>query len=258
VRLGWKARAAEHTRRFVRAFAHEHFRVHDEVCVASVEGPSSRPGEVLAATSVRLPGGSQGLVQRVRVTRQSAREPVGGRLTRSSSKGPISAAHERAAAEVFRIVREHARARHPGRTRDLLAWDYAWELEVGDEWAPGFALGLPLAIALWSAFFDLPVPQDRCFAGALGADPGLAVPLHGIPFVAERVGGAYDRNLRTLVLPRACACDLADGSDVPAVVVDGLVTWVTTLDDAVRAAFPDAVLEVPVSPRPRDLVAAPR
>jgi hypothetical protein len=59
--------------------------------------------------------------------------------------------------------------------------------------------------------------------------------------VAYKVRGAYNRNLRRVILPEGNRAELADSPLVPAAICEEIVAYAANLDQAVVLAFGDDV-----------------
>ena len=122
------------------------------------------------------------------------------------------------------------------------AWvDYVYKVTKEDEPSGGLSAGLPTALAFLSAFLDRPVPQDLAASGTLVADAHDVLVVKGVGEAEYKVRGAYNRNLRMLLLPAENRRDLAKTPLVPRAVTDSLVRWVSSFDEAVSLVFGEEV-----------------
>ena len=75
------------------------------------------------------------------------------------------------------------------------------------------------------------------FSGILIADSHDALVVRSVGDAAYKVKGAYQRNLRSIVMPAENRTDFAASAQVPDVVCERFVRYVTSLDEAVTATF---------------------
>ena len=86
-------------------------------------------------------------------------------------------------------------------------------------------------------FLDRPVPQDVAASGVLVADAHDVLVVRPVAETEFKVYGAYNRDLRLLILPAGNRAELAAGYRVPPAVVADLVAFVATFDEAVDLVF---------------------
>jgi tetratricopeptide (TPR) repeat protein len=198
----------------------------------------ARPiGRVLAAAAFHFVGKSKGLVHQVWVDRTPALPSRGGTLAETAILGNVTFEMKQAIRNTFFAVREYARSRFPQQTADILDFDYTYKVTKEDEPSSGLSAGLPTALAFLSVFLQRPVPQDAAFTGVLIADAHDALVLRGVGDTVCKAKGAYNRNLRMLVLPAENRVELAGSAELPRAVETEIVRYARTLDDAVTLTF---------------------
>jgi ATP-dependent Lon protease len=106
-----------------------------------------------------------------------------------------------------------------------------------DEPSGGLSVGLPTALAFLSVFLNRPVPQDLASSGMLITDAHDVLVVRPVGEAEEKVRGAYNRNLRRMLLPEGNRADLAHGMQVPQPIWEELVSFVPDLDSAVKLVF---------------------
>ena len=106
-----------------------------------------------------------------------------------------------------------------------------------DEPSGGLSADLPAALAFLSVFLDRPASQDVACSGVLIADSHDVLVLGPVGEAEYKVRGAYNRNLRMLILPAANRRDLEASPLVPRAVCDEIVRYASSLEEAVDLAF---------------------
>jgi tetratricopeptide (TPR) repeat protein len=222
-------RDGDATRCFERAGALEEAAMRDREPV----------GRVLADAVYRFVGRAKGLIHEIWAARRPAAPGRGGFL--EEILGNLTPEMTQLVRNTFLSVREYARARWPQHTRDILDFNYTFKVTKEDEPSGGTSAALPSALAFLSVFLDRPVPQDMASSGVLIADSHdvQVVRLVGDP--EYKVRGAYNRNLRRVILPEGNRSDLEVNPLVPAPVCREIVRYAATLDDAVVLAFGEDV-----------------
>ncbi len=84
--------------------------------------------------------------------------------------------------------------------------------------------------------------QDLAATGNLVADAHDVLEVHAVGDADFKVRGAYNRNLRTLLLPRANRAELLARHAVPQAVFDEIVVPVGNFDEAVKVVFGEDIL----------------
>jgi tetratricopeptide (TPR) repeat protein len=194
-------------------------------------------GRVRAAASYHFIGKSKGLVHEIRVGRELTQSGQGGTLALGHIRGHLGPDATRAVQDIFFAVREYARVRFPHLCADLFDYVYSYEIAKEDEPAYGLSAGLPSAIAFLSVFLQQPVSGDLALAGALVADGLDELSLRPVGDAEHKVKGAYNCNLRAIVLPLLNRSELRAGAQVPLPVQDELVRYAADFDEAVRIVF---------------------
>jgi predicted ATP-dependent protease len=197
----------------------------------------SAVGRVLSAAVYHFAGRAKGLVHEVWAGRKPVPPGHGGFL--DEILGNLTAELTQAVRNTFLAVREYARANLPHLTADILDFNYSYKVTKEDEPSGGLSAGLPTALAFLSAFLDRPVAQDLAASGMLVTDAHDVLVVRPVGEAEEKVRGAYNRDLRLLILPEGNRADLARGAQVPRPVWEELVAFVPDLDSAVRLVFGD-------------------
>jgi hypothetical protein len=222
-------RDGEAARCFERAAALEEAATRDRESV----------GRVLADAVYRFVGRAKGLIHEIWAARRPAAPGRGGFL--EEILGNLTPEMTQLVRNTFLSVREYARARWPQQTRDILDFNYTYKVTKEDEPSGGTSAALPSALAFLSVFLDRPVPQDMASSGVLIADSHDVQVVRPVGDPEYKVRGAYNRNLRRVILPEGNRSDLEANPLVPAPVCREIVRYAATLDDAVVLAFGEDV-----------------
>jgi tetratricopeptide (TPR) repeat protein len=196
-------------------------------------------GRVLADAVYRFVGRAKGLIHEIWAARRPAAPGRGGFL--EEILGNLTPEMTQLVRNTFLSVREYARARWPHQTRDILDFSYTFKVTKEDEPSGGTSAALPSALAFLSVFLDRPVPQDMASSGVLIADSHDVQVVRSVGDPEYKVRGAYNRNLRRVILPEGNRSDLEVNSLVPVPVCREIVRYAATLDDAVVLAFGEDV-----------------
>jgi tetratricopeptide (TPR) repeat protein len=196
-------------------------------------------GRVLAAAVYHFVGTAKGLIHEVWAGRKPAERGRGGHL--EEILGNLTPEMKEGVRNTFLSVREFARARFPHRTGDILDYNYTYKVTKEDEPSGGLSAGLPSALAFLSVFIDWPVPQDVASSGVLIADAHDVLVLGRVGEAEYKVRGAYNRNLRLLILPEANRHDLEGSTLVPGGICRELVEHVSKFDEAVTLTLGEDV-----------------
>src|SRR6266540_1210234 len=196
-------------------------------------------GRVLADAVYRFVGRAKGLIHEIWAARRPAAPGRGGFL--EEILGNLTPEMTQLVRNTFLSVREYARARWPQQTRDILDFNYTYKVTKEDEPSGGTSAALPSALAFLSVFLDRPVPQDMASSGVLVADSHDVQVVRPVGDPEYKVRGAYNRNLRGVILPEGNRADLEANPLVPAPVCREIVRYAATLDDAVVLAFGEDV-----------------
>jgi hypothetical protein len=198
----------------------------------------ARPvGRVLAAAVYQFVGKTKGLIHQVWADRRPVAPGRGGFLASDDILGNVTFEMKQHVRNTFFAVREYARSRFPQQTSDIFDYQYTYKVTKEDEPSGGPSAGLPTALAFLSVFLQRPVPQDFAYTGVLIADSHDALVVRSVGDAAYKVKGAYHRNLRGIMVPAENRADLTASGHVPVAVCERFVRYVTTLDEAVTAAF---------------------
>jgi tetratricopeptide (TPR) repeat protein len=221
---------------------------HDEAArcferAAALEEAATRDresvGRVLADAVYRFVGRAKGLIHEIWAARRPAAPGRGGFL--EEILGNLTPEMTQLVRNTFLSVREYARARWPQQTRDILDFNYTFKVTKEDEPSGGASAALPSALAFLSVFLDRPVPQDMASSGVLIADSHDVQVVRPVGDPEYKVRGAYNRNLRRVILPEGNRLDLEANPLVPPPVCREIVRYAATLDDAVVLAFGEDV-----------------
>ncbi len=201
--------------------------------------PRAAVGRSLSAAVYHFVGEGKGLVHEVWAARRPAAQGGGGQL--EEILGNLTAEMVAGVRNTFLSVREYARAKLPHQTARLGDFNYAYKVTKEDEPSGGLSAGLPSALAFLSAFLDRPLPQDVASSGVLVADAHDVLVVRPVGEADLKVRGAYNRDLRLLLLPEGNRADLQNSPLVPRAVSDELVRFVSNLDQAVSLVFGEEV-----------------
>ena len=194
-------------------------------------------GRVLAAAVFHFIGKSKGVVHQIWVDRTPTGSRRGGFLAPDDILGNVTLEMKQSVRSTFFAVREYARSRFPQQTHDILDYSYTYKATKEDEPSGGLSAGLPTALAFLSVFLQRPVPQDMVYSGVLIADAHDVLVVRRIAEAEYKVKGAYNRGLRTIVLPAENRADLLGSPEVPVAICDEIVRYAQNFDDAVTLTF---------------------
>ncbi len=197
----------------------------------------SAVGRVLSAAVYHFAGRAKGLIHEVWAARKPVAPGQGGFL--DEILGNLTSELTQAVRNTFLAVREYTRANLPHLTGDILDFNYSFKVTKEDEPSGGLSAGLPTALAFLSVFLDRPVPQDLAASGMLVTDAHDVLVVRPVGEAEWKVRGAYNRNLRLVILPEGNRADLERSVQVPRPVSARLVRFVPELDSAVRLVFGD-------------------
>jgi hypothetical protein len=230
----WRQLAALHA---LRGDAAEQRRCAErDAALAHAEARRERAvGRVLSAAVYHFAGRAKGLVHEVWAARKPVAAGQGGFL--EEILGNLTPELVQAVRNTFAAVREYALANLPHLTTHLLDFNYSFKVTKEDEPSGGLSAGLPAAIAFLSVFLNRPVPQDIAVSGMLVTDAHDVLVVRPVGESEEKVRGAYNRNLRTMLLPEGNGADLARGIQVPQAIWQELVVFTPDLDSAVKLVF---------------------
>lgn len=202
----------------------------------------ARPvGRVLAAAVYHFVGKAKGLIHEVWADRKPVQPGQGGFLADEDILANLTPDLMQAVRNIFLAVREYARSKFPHLTRDILDYRYTYKVTKEDEPSGGLSAGLPSALAFLSVFLQQPVPQDIAYSGMIVADSHDVLVLRRIGEAEYKVKGAYNRNLRVLVLPLDNRPDLLSSREVPRAICEELVRYASSLDEVVRLTFGESI-----------------
>ena len=194
----------------------------------------SAVGRTLSAAVHHFAGGSKGLIHEIWAERRPA-EGRGGYL--AELLGSVTPDLQQTVRNTFVSVREYALAKLPHQTAEILDHNYSFKITKEDEPSGGLSAGLPIALAFLSVFLQRPLPQDLASSGAVIADAHDVLVVGPVGEAEYKVRGAYNRNLRLLMLPNGNREALEGSPMVPREISDRLVRFVSDLDEAVTLAF---------------------
>jgi len=212
-----------------------------EALAAAAERRTRAVGRALSAAVYHFAGRAKGLVHEVWAARRPAPPSRGGFL--EEILGAVTPELDRVIRNVFFSVREYALAKLPQQTAGLFDYNYSYKVTKEDEPSSGTSAGLPSALAFLSVFLDRPLPQDVASSGELVADAHDVLVVRPVGEAEFKLHGAYNRNLRFLILPEGNRAALLAGSQVPQAVCAEVARFVPDLDAAVSLVFgPDVWL----------------
>jgi tetratricopeptide (TPR) repeat protein len=194
-------------------------------------------GRVLAAAVYQFIGKQKGLIHEVWADREIARPGFGGTLPADQILGNVSEDLRRMVQSIFLSVREYARTKFPHLTQDLDDFTYRFKMTKEDETSHGVSAGLPTALAFLSVFTQQPVPQDLAATGMIVTDAHDVLAVRAIGHTEHKVKAAYNRNLRSIVLPLENRPEVEANPRLPASVQSEIVRYAKDLDEAVRIFF---------------------
>jgi len=196
-------------------------------------------GRALAAAVYHFLGKPKGLIHEVWAQRKPAEPGRGGHL--EEILGNLTPEMAQAVRNTFLSVREYARAKFPQQGPELMNHTYSYKVTKEDEPSGGLSGGLPTALAFLSVFLNRNLPQDIASSGVLIADAHDVLVLSPVGEAEYKARGAYNRNLRLLILPEGNRRDLDRGATVPRAIRDHLVRYVSDFDQAVGLTFGEDV-----------------
>ena len=206
-----------------------------EALAAAAVRRRSALGRALAASVYHFVGTTKGLIHEIWAQRKPAPSGRGGYL--EEILGNVTPEMAQAVRNTFLSVREYALAKFPQQTAALHDFSYAYKVTKEDEPSGGLSAGLPTALAFLSVFLDRPLPQDVASSGTLIADAHDVQIVRAVGETEYKVRGAYNRNLRLLILPEGNREELRKTPQVPRPIVDELVRFVSDLDQAAALVF---------------------
>jgi len=192
-------------------------------------------GRALSAAVYHFAGRAKGLVHEVWAERRPVAPGRGGYL--EEILGGVTPELERSVRNIFLSVREYARAKLPYQTAGLLDFTYSYKITKEDEPSHGASAGLPSALAFLSVFLDRPLPQDLASSGELIADAHDVLVVRPVGEAEFKLHGAYNRNLRALILPEGNRAALEASFRIPRAVREETARYVSDLDAAVSLVF---------------------
>ena len=230
----WRRLASVH-----HLLGHEHEAAVCAERVAALEAAAERKrgavGRVLAAAVYHFLGKAKGLSHEVWAARRPAPAGRGGFL--EELLGNLTPEMKDGVRNTFLSVREYARSKFPHQTADILDYNYTYKVTKEDEPSGGLSAGLPTALAFLSVFLNRPVPQDMACTGVLITDSHDVLVLKRVGEPEYKVRGAYNRNLRLLILPEGNRDELRSNPQVPPAICDEIVRYAPDLDEAVTLTF---------------------
>ncbi|HMF08602.1 MAG TPA: hypothetical protein VKJ00_05660 [Thermoanaerobaculia bacterium] len=196
-------------------------------------------GRALADAVYHFVGKAKGVIHEVWAARRAAAPNRGGFL--EEILGNLTPEMTQAVRNTFLSVREYARAKWPHRTGDILDYSYTYKVTKEDEPSGGLSGGLPSALAFLSVFLSRPIPQDLASSGIVIADAHDVLVVKPIAEAEQKVRGAYNRNLRRVILPVGNRQELVSSPLVPPAICDETVAYAANLDQAVVLTFGDDI-----------------
>jgi len=206
-----------------------------EALAAAAGRRRSALGRSLAASVYHFVATAKGLIHEIWAQRKPSPAGRGGHL--DEIIGNLTPEMAQAVRNTFLSVREYAMAKFPEQTTALFDFSYTYKVTKEDEPSGGLSAGLPTALAFLSVFLDRPLPQDVASSGILIADAHDVQIVRPVGEPEYKVRGAYNRNLRMLLLPEGNREELTRTAQVPRAIVEELVRFVSDLDQAAALVF---------------------
>ena len=194
-------------------------------------------GHARAAAVYQFGGMAHGLVHELWAQREPIGTGSGGHLPLENLHGNLSDEMRRDVRNVFYAVREFALVRLRHLALGIDDYHYRFKVTKEDEESGGRSAGLPTALAFLSVFIQRPLLPRTVATGAIVPDSHRAMMVTPVGDVDHKVAASYHWQAERVLLPAGNRATLAASAALPRAVADGLVVYVATLDDAVRAAF---------------------
>ncbi len=196
-------------------------------------------GRALAASVYHFVGTAKGLIHEIWAQRRPSAPGRGGHL--EEILGNVAPEMAQGVRNTFVSVREYALAKFPQETADLFEHSYSYKVTKEDEPSGGLSAGLPSGLAFLSVFLNRPLPQDVASSGILIADAHDVQVVRAVGEPEYKVRGAYNRNLRSLLLPEGNREELLRTPQVPGPIVGEIVRFVGDLDEAATIVFGEEI-----------------
>jgi ATP-dependent Lon protease len=207
-------------------------------------GPFSRhPGRVLSAAAYRFVGKTKGLMHELWADRHPVESGRGGGLDPAHLHGNLAPELIESTKNAFIATRQYVRAKFPHLARDLDDYRYSFKVTKEDEPSGGLSAGLPTALAFFSLFVGRPVPDDVAMTGTLVADAHDVLAVRNVGDIEPKIKGAYNRDLRILVVPTESRPEVERSWFVPREVSAEVVRYAATLDEALEIVYGHQVWE---------------
>lgn len=201
------------------------------------------PGRVLSAAVYRFVGKSKGLIHELWAERHPVEPGRGGGLDPSALHGNLAPELVEGTRNAFVAIRQYTRTKFPHLTRDIDAYRYSFKVTKEDEPSGGLSAGLPTALAFFSVFTGRPVPSDVALTGAVVADAHDVLAVRNVGDIEPKIKGAYNRDLRLLVVPSESRQEVVRSLMVPAEVSSEVVRYASSFDEAIELVYGNGVWE---------------
>jgi tetratricopeptide (TPR) repeat protein len=200
-------------------------------------GTGADIGRVLAAAVYAIGGKPKGVIHEVCATRRRVHQGTGGVIGEQDLLGNLGADFRGLVHLALSIVKDYAVAKWPHLCLDLDDHAYGLRVSKDDEPSSGDSAGLPVAMALMSQLLRKPMPQDIALSGAITCDGRGRVTVRPIGDALFKIKGAYHRDLRVIVLPKANQPEVEATHVIPERARKEIVRFVATLDEAVEVVW---------------------
>ncbi len=194
-------------------------------------------GRILSAAVHRTGAIRRGLFHELWADRERVESGKGGNLPAENVLGNVTDDFARDVRNVFYAVREWAKWRLPHHLRGLDDHRYVLKVTKDDETSGGRSAGLAVALAVLSALLERPIPGDLAASGAIVADSYRHLAVARVGDVEPKSLAAFEAHLGMLLLPLGNRLDLERSHEVPRLVVENHVRFVSTFEEAARFVF---------------------
>lgn len=197
----------------------------------------ARPGHALTAAVYHARGERRGIVHELWAMRYRANGTEGGRLEDGHVFANLTDDLRTYLRSVFEATKAYTRSKFCHLVHDIDEHGYQFKLTNEDEPSSGPSAGLAIAIAFTSVFLDRPIPDGIALSGVLVSEARDHLSVRRIGDADIKVQGAIARRLRKIVLPAETRREVESSDLVPREASARIVTYVSSLDEALEAVF---------------------